>query len=145
MPGEKARDFKGTFKRLVKYLGKYNLLILGVLLIAAASTVFSIFGPKILGQATTQLFQDVAAQIAGTGSGVDYAAIGTILLRVALLYAISSFLAFFQGFIMSGISADITYRFRQDIAHKINLLPLQYLTRSARVRSFRGLPTMLTW
>ncbi len=94
MPGEKARDFKGTFKRLVKYLGKYNLLILGVLLIAAASTVFSIFGPKILGQATTQLFQDVAAQIAGTGSGVDYAAIGTILLRVALLYAISSFLAF---------------------------------------------------
>ena len=126
MPGEKARDFKGTFKRLVKYLGKYNLLILGVLLIAAASTVFSIFGPKILGQATTQLFQDVAAQIAGTGSGVDYAAIGTILLRVALLYAISSFLAFFQGFIMSGISADITYRFRQDIAHKINLLPLQY-------------------
>ncbi len=129
MPGEKARDFKGTFKRLVKYLGKYNLLILGVLLIAAASTVFSIFGPKILGQATTQLFQDVAAQIAGTGSGVDYAAIGTILLRVALLYAISSFLAFFQGFIMSGISADITYRFRQDIAHKINLLPLQYFDK----------------
>ena len=129
MPGEKARDFKGTFKRLVKYLGKYNLLIIGVLLIAAASTVFSIFGPKILGRATTQLFQDVAAQIAGTGTGVDYAAIGRILIQVSILYVISALLGFFQGFIMSGISADITYRFRQDIAHKINLLPLQYFDK----------------
>ena len=129
MPGEKARDFKGTFKRLVKYLGKYNLLIIGVLLIAAASTVFSIFGPKILGRATTQLFQDVAAQIAGTGTGVDYAAIGRILIQVSILYVISALLGFFQGFIMSGISADITYRFRQDISHKINLLPLQYFDK----------------
>jgi ATP-binding cassette subfamily B multidrug efflux pump len=129
MPGEKARDFKGTFKRLVKYLGKYNLLILGVLVIAAASTVFSILGPKILGKATTQLFQDVAATIAGTGSGVDYTAIGRILIQVATLYVISAFLAFLQGFIMSGISADITYRFRQDIAQKINKLPLQYFDK----------------
>jgi ATP-binding cassette subfamily B protein len=129
MPGEKARDFKGTFKRLVNYLGKYNLAILGVLLIAAASTVFSIFGPKILGRATTQLFEDVAAQITGTGSGIDYAAIGQILIQVLILYAISSFLSFFQGFIMAGISADITYRFRQDIAEKINRLPLQYFDK----------------
>lgn len=129
MRGEKARDFKGTLKRLVEYLGKYNLLILGVLLIAAASTVFSIVGPKILGRATTQLFQDVAAQISGTGSGVDYVAIGRILIQVMTLYVISTFLAFFQGFIMSGISADITYRFRQDIAHKVNLLPLQYFDK----------------
>ncbi len=129
MRGEKARDFKGTFKRLVAYLGKYNLIILGVLLLAAASTVFSILGPKILGRATTQLFQDVAAQIAGTGTGVDFAAIGRILLQVLTLYVISAFLAFLQGFIMSGISADITYRFRQDIAQKINKLPLQYFDR----------------
>ena len=129
MRGEKARDFKGTFKRLVNYLGKYNLMILGVLLIAAASTVFSILGPKILGGATTQLFQDVAGMISGTGNGVDYAAIGRILLQVLTLYVISAFLSFFQGFIMSGISADITYRFRQDIAHKINKLPLQYFDR----------------
>ncbi len=129
MRGEKARDFKGTFKRLVKYLGKYNLLILGVLLIAAASTVFSIFGPKILGNATTQLFQDVANQIAGTGSGVDYASIGRILIQVLILYVISAFLAFLQGYIMAGVSTDITYRFRQDIAHKINKLPLQYFDK----------------
>ncbi|MCB2210328.1 ABC transporter ATP-binding protein/permease [bacterium] len=129
MPGEKARDFKGTFKRLVSYLGKYNLAILGVLLVAAASTVFSIFGPKILGRATTQLFQDVAAQITGTGSGIDYATIGRILIQVLILYTISSFLAFFQGYIMAGISADITYRFRRDIAQKINRLPLQYFDK----------------
>jgi len=129
MRGEKAHDFKGTFKRLVKYLGKYNLLILGVLLIAAASTVFSIFGPKILGRATTQLFQDVAAEITGTGSGVDYMAIGRILIQVLTLYVISAFLAFLQGYIMSGVSTDITYRFRQDIAQKINKLPLQYFDK----------------
>jgi ATP-binding cassette subfamily B protein len=129
MPGEKARDFKGTFRRLVAYLGKYNLIILGVLLLAAASTVFSIFGPKILGRATTQLFQDVAAQIAGTGTGVDFEAIGRILLQVLTLYVLSAFLAFLQGFIMSGVSADITYRFRQDIARKINQLPLQYFDK----------------
>ncbi len=129
MRGEKAKDFKGTFKRLVKYLGKYNLLILGVLLIAAASTVFSIFGPKILGRATTQLFKDVSAMIAGTGSGVDFTVIGRILIQVAILYTISTFLAFLQGYIMAGISADITYRFRQDISQKINRLPLQYFDR----------------
>ena len=129
MRGEKASDFKGTFRRLVAYLGKYNLLILGVLVIAAASTVFSILGPKILGRATTQLFQDVAGMISGTGSGVDYTAIGRILLQVLTLYVISAFLAFFQGFIMSGVSADITYRFRQDIAHKVNKLPLQYFDK----------------
>jgi len=129
MRGEKARDFKGTFKRLMNYLGKYNLLILGVLVIAAASTVFTIFGPKILGRATTQLFQDVAAEIAGTGSGVDFDAIGRILIQVLTLYVLSAFLAFLQGFIMAGISTDITYRFRQDISHKINKLPLNYFDK----------------
>jgi ATP-binding cassette subfamily B protein len=129
MRGEKARDFKGTFKRLVNYLGKYNLLILGVLVIAAASTVFTIFGPKILGRATTQLFQDVAAEIAGTGSGVDFDAIGRILIQVLTLYVLSALLAFLQGFIMAGISTDITYRFRQDISQKINKLPLNYFDK----------------
>ena len=132
MRGEKARDFKGTFKRLVKYLGKYNLLILGVLVIAAASTVFSILGPKILGRATTQLFQDVAAEIAGTGSGVNYEVIGRILIQVLTLYVISAFLAFLQGYIMSGVSTDITYRFRQDIVQKINRLPLQYFDKTSQ-------------
>jgi ATP-binding cassette, subfamily B, multidrug efflux pump len=128
-PGEKARDFKGTFQRLVDYLGRYNWLILGVLLIAAAATVFSILGPKILGRATTQLFQDVAAEIAGTGSGVNFEVIGQILIQVGILYTISAFLSFLQGYIMAGVSIDITYRFRQDIAQKINRLPMGYFDK----------------
>jgi len=129
MPGEKARDFKGTFKRLLKYLGKYNLLILFVLSLSAGSTVFAILGPKILGRATTQIFEGVAAKISGTGNGIDFTAVGSILTRVALLYVISAFLNFLQGYVNAGISMDITYRFRQDIAAKINRLPLQYFDR----------------
>ena len=129
MPGEKARDFKGTFKQLVQYLGKYNLIILVVLIIAAGSTLFVILGPKILGRATTLLFEGVVAQISGTGTGIDFPAIGAILVQVATLYAIAGFLDFLQGYIMSGVSIDITYRFRQDISTKINRLPLQYFDK----------------
>ena len=129
MPGEKARDFKGTFKQLVQYLGKYNLIILVVLIIAAASTVFAIVGPKILGGATTLLFEGVVAQISGTGPGIDFSAISAILVQVAILYTISGFLSFLQGYIMAGVSIDITYRFRQDISTKINKLPLQYFDK----------------
>jgi ATP-binding cassette subfamily B protein len=129
MPGEKARDFKGTFKRLLQYLGKYNLLILFVLLLSAGSTVFAIIGPKTLGSATTLLFEGVASKISGTGEGIDFTAVGAILTRVALLYIISAFLNFLQGFINASISMDITYRFRQDIAAKINRLPLQYFDK----------------
>lgn len=129
MPGEKARDFKGTLKRLIEYLGKYNLLILTVLALAAGSTVFSILGPKILGQATTLLFEGVIAHISGIGTGIDFAAIGAILTRVAILYVISAFLNFLQGYIMSGVSMDITYRFRENIAAKINRLPLRYFDK----------------
>ena len=129
MPGEKAHDFKGTFKRLIQYLGKYNLIIFVVLMIAAASTVFAIIGPKILGQATTLLFEGVVAQISGTGTGINFPAISAIIIQVAILYTISGFLDFLQGYIMSGVSIDITYRFRQDISTKINKLPLQYFDK----------------
>jgi ATP-binding cassette subfamily B protein len=129
MQGEKARDFKGTFKRLAQYLGKYNLLILVVLVIAAGSTVFAIVGPKILGRATTLLFEGVIGQLSGTGTRIDFPAIGAILTQVAILYVISAFLNFLQGYIMAGVSMDITYRFRQDIAAKINRLPLQYFDK----------------
>ncbi|MFU8826939.1 MAG: ABC transporter ATP-binding protein [Brevefilum sp.] len=129
MPGEKARDFKGTFNQLVQYLGKYNLIILVVMILAAGSTVFAIVGPKILGNATTLLFEGVVAQISGTGPGVDFQAVGAILLQVATLYVISAFLNFLQSYIMAGVSIDITYRFRQDIAAKINRLPLQYFDK----------------
>ncbi len=125
MKGETARDFRGTMRKLIGYLGPYKLLTLLVILLAIASTAFSIIGPKILGRATTKLFEGVMAQIAGTG-GIDFTAIGNILLMALALYLISSILAYLQGWIMTNVAVDITYRFRRDIAEKINRMPLRY-------------------
>jgi len=126
MKGEKARDFKGTMRKLIAYLGSYNRTIVIVLLVAAVSTVFSIVGPKILGRATTKLFEGVMAQISGTGTGIDFAYISNILLITFFLYLLSAVFSYVQGYIMSGISMDIAYRLRRDIAAKINRIPLKY-------------------
>lgn len=126
MKGEKARDFRGTMRKLIEYLGRYRLAILASMLIAVASTVFSIIGPKILGRATTKLFEGVLGQITGTGTGIDFEYIGNILLTVLVLYVFSSLLSYVQGWIMANISANIAYRFRRDIAEKINRMPLRY-------------------
>lgn len=126
MKGDKARDFKGTMRQLIEYLGAYKVAILIVMLFAVASTIFSIAGPKILGQATTRLFEGVMAQVAGTGSGIDFDYIGRIILITLALYVGSSLFGYIQGWIMSGISMDITYRFRKDIADKINRMPFKY-------------------
>jgi ATP-binding cassette subfamily B multidrug efflux pump len=123
--GEKPRDFKGTLKKLIQYLGQYRLLILFIWLIAIASTVFSIVGPKILGKATTKLFEGVMAKIAGTGT-IDFTAIGTIILQVLALYLFSSILSYAQGWIMTNVAMNITYRFRRDISQKINRMPFKY-------------------
>jgi len=125
MPGEKARDFRGTMTKLIQYLRVYRISILLVLFIAALSTVFTIVGPKILGQATTLLFEGVLAQLAGTGS-VDFNSIGNIILTVAALYLVASVFSYAQGWIMSGISMKVTYKFRKDISEKINRMPLRY-------------------
>jgi ATP-binding cassette subfamily B protein len=125
VPGEKPRDFKGTMQQLLGYLGKYKWTIVVVLFIAAASTVFSIFGPRTLGQATTALYEGVLRMVRGEG-GIDFNEIGTILLRVLALYLSAATLQLIQGFIMTTIAADITFRFRQEIAHKIHHLPLRY-------------------
>jgi ATP-binding cassette subfamily B multidrug efflux pump len=126
MKGEKARDFKGTMRRLIQYLGSYRISILVVMLFAVGSTVFMILGPKILGNATTKLFEGVMAMIAGTGTGVDFNYIGRIIMITLGLYLTSSIFSYIQGWIMSNISMDITYRFRRDIAAKINRLPFKY-------------------
>ena len=123
--GEKPRDFKGTLTKLVQYLGQYRLLILFIWLLAIASTVAMIVGPKILGNATTKLFAGVMAQIAGTGS-VDFGYIGHIIVETLLLYLVSALLSYGQGWIMSNVAMNITYRFRKDIAEKINRMPLRY-------------------
>jgi len=125
MRGEKPRDFKGTMVKLIQYLGGYRVSILVVALLAAASTVFTIFGPKILGRATTKLFEGVMGQIAGTGA-IDFGYIGNIILLTGGLYLLATALSYVQGWIMSGIAMDITYRFRQDISQKINRMPLKY-------------------
>jgi ATP-binding cassette subfamily B protein len=126
MKGEKPRDFKGTMIKLIGYLGAYRVSILVVMIFAIGSTVFSIVGPKILGKATTKLFEGVMGQIAGSGSGIDFGYIGRILLTVGGLYLLSALFGYIQGWIMSSVSMNITYRFRKDISEKINRMPLKY-------------------
>jgi ATP-binding cassette subfamily B multidrug efflux pump len=126
LKGEKPRDFKGTMRRLIQYLGSYKISILIVMIVAAGSTIFMIAGPKILGKATTKLFEGVMEQITGSGTGIDFNYIGQIILLTLGLYLTSTVFSYIQGWIMSNISMDITYRFRADIAAKINRLPLKY-------------------
>jgi ATP-binding cassette subfamily B protein len=123
--GEKPRDFKGTLKKLIQYLGRYRTLIIFIWLLAITSTVFTIVGPKILGKATTKLFTGVMAQIAGTGT-IDFTYIGHIIVEVLLLYLLSAMLSYIQGWIMTNVAMNITYRFRKDIAAKINRMPFKY-------------------
>ncbi len=123
--GEKPRDFKGTLNKLIRYLDRYRGVILLVWFFAIASTVASIVGPKILGKATTRLFEGVMAQIAGTGT-IDFTYIGHIIVEVLLLYVLSAMLAYVQGWIMSNVAMNITYRFRKDISEKINRMPFKY-------------------
>ena len=132
MPGEKARNFKATMARLLTYLGKYKWLMIVTMLIASISTIFSIFGPKILGSATTELFAGVQRMITGDPKGVDFGKIGQILTRAVVLYGLSSLLGIVQGWIMVNLTADITYRFRKDIAAKINRLPLKYFDKMSQ-------------
>ncbi len=124
--GEKAVNFKATMAKLLQYLRQYRWQFIIVILFAIASTVFSIVGPKILGNATTKLFEGIVAQFAGTGEGVDFGYIGNILAWLIGLYLLSAVFAYIQGWIMTGVSMKITYKFRKDIAEKINRMPLRY-------------------
>jgi ATP-binding cassette subfamily B protein len=132
MSGEKATDFKGTMTKLIEYLGAYKTSILIVMLFAVGSTIFTIAGPKILGEATTKLFEGVMEQIAGTGTGIDFNFIGRMILITLALYLTSALFSFIQGWIMSRISMDITYRFRKDIAEKINRMPFKYFDNTTQ-------------
>lgn len=131
MPGpvEKAKDFKGTFRKLLAYLGGYRSAIALVILFAVCSTVFAILGPKILGQATTELFNGIMSRIAGSPEGVNFGAIANILLWLIGLYLLSALFQFIQGYIMTGVSNRIAYRLRRDIDEKIHRLPFSYYDR----------------
>ncbi len=124
-PGEKAKDFKGTIGKLLAYMGRYKIGLFFVLLFAAGSTVFNIFGPKILGNATTELFNGLLAKISGTG-GIDFGRIAQILLFLLGMYLIAALFGSIQGWIMSGIAQKMAYRMRRDISEKINRMPMKY-------------------
>ena len=131
MPGEKAKDFKGTFAKLLRYLGRHKIAVAIVIVFAIASTIFSIVGPKILGTATTTLFEGIMAQISGTGDGVDFMEIGRILLFLLGLYLISALFQLIQGFVMTGVANKICYSLRRDIDEKIMRLPFSYYDKVA--------------
>lgn len=123
--GEKAKDFKGTMKTLLHHLKRYRITIFFVLLFAIGSTIFSIVGPKISGQITTEIFNGLMAKIGGTG-GIDFSKIGQILTFLLCLYIGSMAFSFIQSFLMSGVSNKISYQFRKEISEKIGRLPMKY-------------------
>ncbi|WP_049729231.1 ABC transporter ATP-binding protein [Dorea sp. D27] len=128
MAGEKARDFKGTMKKLMNYMGKYKIAIFFVIIFAIGGTIFSIVGPKILGKATTEIFNGLVGKVSG-GSGIDFTKVGEILIAVLCLYAVSAAFSFIQGYIMTGISQKMTYRLRKEISEKINRMPMNYFDK----------------
>ena len=126
---EKAKDFKGTTKKLIKnYLSKYKIGLIIVFIFAVGSTIFSIIGPKILGNATTEIFNGLVNKISGNG-GIDFGKVGTILLTLLGLYVISALFSFIQSFVMTQIAQNLTYKLRKDLAHKINSLPMNYFDK----------------
>lgn len=125
VPGEKVKDFKGTFRKLVDYMGKYKVAVVIVMICAAFSAVFSIISPKILGKATTKLSEGLMAKIAGTG-GMDFDYIGKILVTVLVLYLISCLFHFIQGYTMSTVTQKLCYKLRKELVEKINRMPMKY-------------------
>lgn len=126
MGQEKAKDFKGTMKKLISYLSPYKLAILLVIVFAIGSSVFNIVGPKILGNATTKIFEGLVSKVSNSGGGIDFDAIFRTLTILASLYIISSICSFVQTFITSDISQKVSYNLRKSISEKINKLPLNY-------------------
>ncbi|WP_290755864.1 MULTISPECIES: ABC transporter ATP-binding protein [unclassified Exiguobacterium] len=127
MLGEKPKDFKATFRRLLRYLRPRRTALIGVFLAAILSTVFMIAGPKIMGTAITELFEGAYAKFQGVpGAEIDFTKIGQILLWLAGLYIISSLFNYLQQYLMSGIAQKTVYDLREDVNHKLERLPLKY-------------------
>lgn len=125
---EKAKDFSGAMKKLAAYFGEFKIQIVFVVLFAIGSTVFGIVGPKILGKATTELFQGLVKKIAGEG-GIDFEKIAQILTGLFILYGVSAAMTFIQGILVTGIAQKMTYRLRREMSEKIHRLPMNYFDR----------------
>ncbi|MEE0845184.1 MAG: ABC transporter ATP-binding protein [Eggerthellaceae bacterium] len=130
MPGAKAKDFKGTMLRMIRFMGRFKVALAVVFLFAICSTVFNIVGPKVLSQATTELFNGIAAKIAGTG-GIDYNAVAAILIGTLCLYLVSAACSFVQSWMMSSVSQRTCYRLRAAIAQKIDRMPMGYFEKTS--------------
>ncbi|MGL5379963.1 ABC transporter ATP-binding protein [Clostridium sp.] len=124
--GEKAKDFKGTMKNLMRYLKPFSIGILMVIIFAVGSATFSIVGPKILGKATTEIFNGIVSKISGSGVGIDFDYISRIMIILLGLYIVSALFSYVQGFVMSGISQKVSFNLRKEISEKINRMPLRY-------------------
>lgn len=122
---EKAKDFRGTIRKILEYMSSYKLALAVVMVFAVASTVFNVVGPKILSRATTELFNGLMSKLSG-GSGIDFAKIGRILLILLSIYVCSAVFSFVQGWIMTSISQKMTFRMRREISEKINRMPMKY-------------------
>jgi ATP-binding cassette subfamily B protein len=127
MGGEKPKSFRKAMKTFLKYLAPYRVSLALVLIFAIAGTIFTIVGPKMLGNATTKLFQGIVAKVMHVpGATVDFHYIGRIAIILLILYVASAIFSFIQGYIMSGIAMKVTYNFRKNIAEKIKRMPLKY-------------------
>ena len=124
-PGEKAKDLKGTMVKLIKYMRRFYVPIVMVIIFAIASTVFNIVGPTILGDATTEIFKGLVRKVSG-GSGIDFDKVTHILLMLLSLYVASAIFSFIQGLIMTHVSNNVSYQMRKDISEKIHRMPMKY-------------------
>lgn len=127
---EKARDFKGTVKKLIKFMGRFKMLLLVAFIFAIGSTIFNIVGPKVLSEATTELFNGAVAKVQGTG-GINFSVVGAILLTTLGLYLLSAACSFIQGWVLTYISQKTCYEFRREISQKIDRLPVGYFERTS--------------
>lgn len=125
---EKPKDFKGTFSKLLDYLKPYKVKLIIVIIFAIGSTVFSIVGPKILGKATTKIFEGLISKVSG-GEGIDFSYIKNIILTLIGLYLLSALFSYIQGFIVTGVSQKVSYKLRKEISQKVNRLPLKYFDK----------------
>ena len=125
---EKAKDFKGTLKKFIKSLKEYKFKIIIIIIFAFLSTIFAIVGPKLLGNATTLLFDGFVSKISG-GLGIDFGSIGKILIILLMLYVISAIFSYVQGIIMTSVSQNYTYKLRNKVINKINKLPFKYFDK----------------
>ena len=130
MSTEKAKDFKGTIKRLIAYMGKYKVSVLIVLILAVASSALGIIGPKIQGNIVTELFTGLTAKISGTG-GIDFTKVGSIMLLLMGLYLTSAAISMFSGYIMTGVTQKVSYGLRKEISEKIHRMPMSYFESNA--------------